>query len=129
MAVLVENSRTGLYPTEVVAGVLANLSKDRIPSTKRELHTAFFYMRENCPEVLGGFRFDTRGTFPYSPTLEQATSNLATSLLLERNNPKLNVYRVTKKLRNHFKNKVRPKASERDLKEISQIADYVSKMV
>lgn len=122
-------SRTELYPTEIVAGVLVNLKKREIPSTMKELHTAFFQMRDKCPEVLSSFKFDTRGTFPYSPTIEQAITNLATSLLLERNNPKLNVYRRTKKLENHFRQSIKPKASTEDLKEISQIADYVSKTV
>jgi len=118
-----------LYPTEIVAGILANVEKNQIPSTKKELHTAFYHMRAKYPEVLSCFRFDVSGTFPYSPTLEQATSNLATSLLLERNNPTLNVYRITPKLKRHYNKTVKPKASSDELIAISNVADYVTKTI
>lgn len=120
--------RQYLFPAEVVAGVLAFLAflqVEEIPSRKKILHSAFYDMREQGLEVLSRFRFDTRGMFPYSPTLEQATSNLATSLLLERNNPRLNAYRITDKLKNHFENHVKPKTSDDERDQMLKIADYV----
>jgi len=121
-------NRKELLPTEVLAGVLAclhNMDVNEIPSRQREIHSAIYDMREGGKTVLKSFRFDTSGIYPYSPTLEQATSNLATSLLLERNNPRLNRYLLTERLKNHFENNVKHRVSNKKLKEINSIASYV----
>ncbi len=127
------NTKMQLLPTDILSGVLYYLHDayeiDEIPSRKRKIHTAFYQMREKGVSILDSFKFDTRGMFPYSSTLDQATSNLASCLLLERNNPKLNIYLLTEQLNDYFENNVKSKASKEDIKQMSTIAEHVQSVL
>lgn len=127
-----DSSKKELLPTEIFAGILSylqDLEVAEIPSRQREIHKAIFEMRKKGLKILKQFRFDTTGVFPYSPTIEQATSNLATSLLLERNNPRLNKYLLTSKLKSHFETNIKPRASNDALKQINRIAQHVRERI
>ena len=117
-----------LLPTDILEGVLAHLYEDNlasIPTSKEPLHSAFYKSKMQGVKLLEDFSFDTSGTFPYSPMLEQATSNLATCLLLERNNPKLNAYLLTERLHSHFESDVGLEASLSDIQAIDDIANVL----
>ncbi len=124
-----ESNETRLLPTEIVAGVLATLrnqgGRESIPTRKAEIHRAFYEMHKQGLSLVSDFRFDTSGTFPYSPTLEQATNNLATCLLLERNNPKLNLYLLTDKLETYFESEVKRHVPDAQFDEMKAIAKQV----
>lgn len=127
------NTKMQLLPTDVLSGVLYYLHGaykiSKIPSRKRKMHTAFYEMRGKGVSILDSFKFDTRGMFPYSSTLDQATSNLASCLLLERNNPKLNIYLLTEQLNDYFENNVKSKASEEDIEQMSAIAEHIREVL
>ena len=120
--------KTRLTPTEVVAGVFACLrakGTEAIPNRREEIHSAFYHMRNQGLGILNDFRFDTRGMFPYSPTLQQATSNLATSLLLERRNPKLEVYGITEDLGRYYDQTVMPRTTRRERQQLEKTAAHL----
>jgi hypothetical protein len=113
-----------LLPTEVVASVLGNLSKDKrhLSTELRKIHPILFDMKKSCPNVLGDFMFDRRGTFPYSEEIEQAFSNLETAKVLPRVNPDLDSYEIEKALKNYYNKYVAPKLTGSQLDEVKKIA-------
>ncbi len=113
-----------LFPTEVIASILSNLPprKKGISTNMRNTHQVFFDMRITCKNILSDFRFDRRGTFPYSRTIDQAFSNLETSKILSRTNPDFDRFEVTKNLKQYYEKHVEYKLSPTQLEETKKIA-------
>ena len=117
-----------LLPTEVIASILSNLPrrKKEISTDPRKTHQVFFDMRITCKNILNDFRFDRRGTFPYSRTVDQAFSNLETSKVLSRTNPDFDKFQVTSNLKQYYKKYIQHKLSPTQLKETKEIASKLA---
>ena len=116
-----------LFATEVVASVLGNLpTSTRLPTELRKLHPIFYNLRHECTELMKDIRFDKRGTFVYSQSLDQAFSNLETAKVLPRVNPDLDKYEITSKLRKYYSSRLEKKLSDRQLKDAKRIAEKLA---
>ena len=117
-----------LFATEVVASVLGNLptSTERLPTELRKIHPIFYNLRHECTELMKDIRFDKRGTFEYSQSLDQAFSNLETAKVLPRVNPDLDKYEITLKLRDYYRSRLEKKLSARQLKDAKRIAEKLA---
>jgi len=73
-------------------------------------------------------RFDKRGTFVYSQSLDQAFSNLETAKVLPRVNPDLDKYDITPKLREYYRRRLEKKLSDRQLKDAKRIAEKLAEI-
>lgn len=119
-----------LFATEVVASVLGNLptSTDRLPTELRKIHPIFYNLRHECTELMKDIRFDKRGTFVYSQSIDQAFSNLETAKVLPRVNPDLDKYEITLKLRNYYSSRLENKLSDRQKKDAKRIAQKLAEI-
>lgn len=117
-----------LFATEVVASVLGNLPTDRLPTELRKIHPIFYNLRHECAELMKDIRFDKRGTFVYSQSLDQAFSNLETAKVLPRVNPDLDKYEITSKLRDYYSSRLEKKLSDRQLKDAKRIAEKLAEI-
>ena len=113
-----------LFPTEMVASVLSNLpqGKKHLATELRKIHPILFEMKDLCPNVLGDFMFDMRGTFPYCEEIEQAFSNLETAKVLPRVNPDLDTYEINDAVKDYYNRYVQDKLTQEQLKEVKEIA-------
>ena len=119
-----------LFATEVVASVLGNLpmSTNRLPTELRKIHPIFYNLRHECTELMKDIRFDKRGTFVYSQSLDQAFSNLETAKVLPRVNPDLDKYEITLKLRKYYSSRLENKLSARQLEDAKHIAEKLAEI-
>ena len=119
-----------LFDTEVVASVLGNLptSTERLTTELRKIHPIFYNLRHECTELMKDIRFDKRGTFVYSQSLDQAFSNLETAKVLPRVNPDLDKYDITPKLREYYRRRLEKKLSDRQLKAAKRIAEKLAEI-
>lgn len=119
-----------LFATEVVASVLGNLptSTDRLPTELRKIHPIFYNLRHECTELMKDIRFDKRGTFVYSQSLDQAFSNLETAKVLPRVNPDLDKYEITPELRDYYSSRLEKKLSDRQLEDAKRIAEKLAEI-
>ena len=118
-----------LFATEVVASVLSNLPLHTyLPTELRKLHPIFYELRHECTELMKDIRFDKRGTFVYSQSLDQAFSNLETAKVLPRVNPDLDKYEITLQLRNYYSSRIENKLSARQLEDAKHIAEKLDEI-
>lgn len=119
-----------LFATEVVASVLGNLptSTDRLPTELRKIHPIFYNLRHECTELMKDIRFDKRGTFVYSQSLDQAFSNLETAKVLPRVNPDLDKYEIIPKLKKYYSSRIESKLSNRQLEGAKRIAQKLAEI-
>ena len=119
-----------LFATEVVASVLGNLptSTDRLPTELRKIHPIFYNLRHECTELMKDIRFDKRGTFVYSQSLDQAFSNLETAKVLPKVNPDLDKYEITDKLREYYSSRLENKLSKRQIEDAKRIAQKLTEI-
>ena len=117
-----------LFDTVVVASVLSNLpeSKKHLTTELRKLHPIFYNLRHECTELMKDIRFDKRGTFVYSQSLDQAFSNLETAKVLPKVNPDLDKYEITSKLRNYYSSRLENKLSDGQKKDAKRIAQKLA---
>ena len=117
-----------LFSTDVIAAVLSELPVDKkhLPTELRRLHPIFFKMSDLT--IFNSFRFDQRGTFPYSLSVDQALSNLETAGVLPRVNPKLDRYEITSNLRKYYESNVKAKLTPRQKTEVVKVAHELSKI-
>jgi hypothetical protein len=123
-----------LYPTEIVAGVLSNISKKKkyLPTELRVIHSRFYKVLKRHPALLSEFHFDRRGTFPYSPVIDEAFCNLETAHVLPKTNPNLDRYEITEKLRTYYTNHIEDQVNQisedlrDDIKSIAVELDEIS---
>ena len=118
-----------LFVTEVVASVLSNLPPHtQLPTELRKLHPIFYNLRHECTELMKDIRFDKRGTFVYSQSLDQAFSNLETAKVLPRVNPDLDKYEIIPKLREYYSSCIESKLSNRQLEGAKCIAEKLAEI-
>jgi len=119
-----------LFDTVVVASVLSNLpeSKKHLPTELRKLHPIFYNLRHECTELMKDIRFDKRGTFVYSQSLDQAFSNLETAKVLPKVNPDLDKYEITDKLREYYSSRLENKLSKRQIEDAKRIAEKLTEI-
>ncbi len=119
-----------LFATEVVASVLSNLPSHtrHLPTELRKLHPIFYNLRHECTELMKDIRFDKRGTFVCSQSLDQAFSNLETAKVLPRVNPDLDKYEITPKLREYYSGRLEKKLSDRQLEDAKRIAQKLAEI-
>lgn len=100
-----------LFPDDVVIAILHGVHsyRRRFTTDREQLHSAFYELKQNMPELLGAFRFRNKGLFPESDTLDQALSNLESSGLLHRHNDTPRFYFIQSNLDDSFSKFVKPR--------------------
>lgn len=119
-----------LLSTEIVAGILSNIpeDKERLPAELRKIHPIFYELYNQGLELVKLFSFDSRGTFPYSYTLDQALSNLETARILPRPNPDNDEYFIGQNLRQYYKKRIEPRLTDTQVDEMKKLAERLSEI-
>jgi len=78
--------------------------------------------------MMKDIRFEKRGTFVYSQSLDQAFSNLETAKVLPRVNPDLDKYEITHKLREYYRRRIEKKLSDRQFIDAKRIAEKLAEI-
>ncbi|MFZ5341077.1 MAG: hypothetical protein ACOZBL_00435, partial [Patescibacteria group bacterium] len=89
-------------PSDIVKGIFHFLGKDaEFEADIPKIHTVFFNMTKNIDgisELMSQFIFDESKPYPYSNTVSLAIDRLQKSNLLHCMNPRLDRFKISKKL-------------------------------
>lgn len=82
--------------SDVVAYLLANLTKPKMTADDEVIHNAFRRLKEEHPQLLVDMTFSAGDIFPFSEELQTSLFNLQSSGIMEAINPVYETYRIPK---------------------------------
>ena len=119
---LIKQLKTVVTPDDVVASVFSFLTVDEIPLDVKKIHSAFFELKREYPDMFRRFVFSRKDYYPHSALLERVLFRLQNSDLINTINPDFKICIIPKKSKTHIKQNIVPLFEEEDRKKLEKMA-------
>jgi hypothetical protein len=119
---LMQEIRTYRSFEDVILYLLSLLERERITADDETIHTAFYKLKKEHPELLKDLTFSERDVFPFSNEVQRSLFNLQHSGLMEAINPVYKVYRIPKRSKEAILSQLSRSFSENEKEELKQMS-------
>jgi hypothetical protein len=107
---------------DIIACILSFIKEEKIPLDSQKIHSTFYSLKKQFPDLLNEFSFSENDVYPYSKLLERVLFRLQNSDLISTINPEFRVCIITKESKQFIQERILPLFDESQQKKLKEMA-------
>lgn len=126
---LIKQLKNVVTPDDVVASIFSFLTVDEIPLDVKRIHSAFYQIKQEWPNMFNQFVFSRKGYYRYSNLLERVLFRLQNADLINTINPDFKRCIVSKESKQHIRKNILPLFGEEEKKKLAKMGQVFENLV